>query len=95
MGHGMHVDPLVSLFGDDMVVHMSHCIIAVPHLLVTALYSFSIVFWSDQTLDFPADKLDKRFHARAFCNPQQFPVGKKDLPVISPVDEEGTWQVDC
>lgn len=74
---------------------MSHCIIAVPHLLVTALYSFSIVFWSDQALDFPADKFDKRFHARAFRNPQQFPVGKKDLPVISPVDEEGTRQVDC
>jgi hypothetical protein len=34
---------------------MSHCIIAVPHLLGTALYSFSIVFRSDQALDFPAD----------------------------------------
>lgn len=22
MGHGMHLDPLVGLFGDDMVVHI-------------------------------------------------------------------------
>lgn len=31
---------------------MGHCIIAVPHLLVTALYSFSIVFRIDQALTF-------------------------------------------